>query len=76
MQTQMDKVGSSIKSVEGQANQEVIILEKSFLKLPKVLKHSRNIKNLADFYKKWGELDETVNNINEKIKNVKCDSKS
>ena len=72
----MDKVGSSVKSVESQANQEVIILEKSFLKLPKVLKHSRNIKKLADFYKKsegnWMKLLITLT----KKKMKKCDSKS
>ena len=61
LNTEINKFGRNIKVLT--------ILEMSFLKLPKVLKHPRDIKNfLEDFYKKRGELDETVNNTNENVK--------
>ena len=39
----VDKVVSSVKGVEGRANQEINNLRNELSKLPKVLKHPRNI---------------------------------
>ena len=60
LNTEINKFGRSIKILT--------ILEMSFLKLPRVLKHPRDKKNFRGLYKKRGELDETVNNTNENFK--------
>ena len=50
---------------------KLIILKKSFLKTTKGIKSTREtFEKIADFYKKRRELDETVNNTNEKVDKI------